>query len=211
MGLRGKKSVLRNLSKMSRKGSNKRKAVAPVLATLLMIAVAVAMSVIIFMWSQGFLSQTSESTGSQQGSQNQAAQSSISIEVATFKLNTTSPGSTNAAHENITMIVRNVGAVAVSLGSVTITGINSNAGFKGSVQASVSGTSLGAVTASDGSAWAKAGTSTSLASIAKGTSVTVSLGSGASRGTTDLTSGDAITIKVTTGVGTFAQATYTVP
>src|SRR3990172_7857215 len=107
MGLQRKKRTLRNLSKMSRKGSSKRKAVAPVLATLLMIAVAVAMSVIIFMWRKGFLSQTSSSTGSQQGAQNQAAQSSIAIEVATFDLTTNSS----------TVIVRNVGAVSISIGS----------------------------------------------------------------------------------------------
>ena len=122
MGLQRKKRALRNLSKMPRKGSNKRKAVAPVLATLLMIAVAVAMSVIIFMWSQGFLSQTSSSTGSQQGAQNQAAQSSIAIESATFQLNTTNTGTNvTAATSGSTVIIRNVGAVAITLGSITAT------------------------------------------------------------------------------------------
>src|SRR3990172_7678831 len=120
MGLQRKKRALRNLSKMSRKGSSKRKAVAPVLATLLMIAVAVAMSVIIFMWSQGFLSQTSQSTGSQQGAQNQAAQSSITIEVATFQ----PTNSTSVSKASV--IVRNVGAVAINIGSLTVTGISSN-------------------------------------------------------------------------------------
>ena len=62
----------------------KRKAVAPVLATLMMIAVAVAMSVIIFVWSQGFLSQTSAAAGGQQSQQNLAASSGISIEAAVF-------------------------------------------------------------------------------------------------------------------------------
>src|SRR3990172_11988450 len=124
MGLQRKKRALRNLSKMSRKGSSKRKAVAPVLATLLMIAVAVAMSVIIFMWSQGFLSQTSSSTGSQQGAQNQAAQSSVNIETALFKLNTTNTyaNGTESNHGRMTLIVRNVGSVAVTVGSITVTG-----------------------------------------------------------------------------------------
>src|SRR3990167_464512 len=121
MGLQRKTRILCNVSKMSRKGSYKRKAVAPVLATLLMIAVAVAMSVIIFMWSQGFLSQTSGSTGSQQGTQNQAAQSSINIEATVFN------------NTSATIIVRNVGAVAISIGSMTVTGISSNAGFTGSL------------------------------------------------------------------------------
>ena len=95
-----------------------RKAVAPVLATLLMIAVAVAMSVIIFMWSQGFLSQTSQSTGSQQGAQNQAAQSSIAIEQVTF------------SGPTATVYFRNVGAVAITPAFLTASGINSNNGFK---------------------------------------------------------------------------------
>jgi flagellin-like protein len=43
-----------------------RRAVSPVLATLMMVAVAVALSVIIFTWSQGFLSQTGEAASGQQ-------------------------------------------------------------------------------------------------------------------------------------------------
>tara|TARA_B100001971_G_C18141712_1_gene510728 strand:- start:37 stop:546 length:510 start_codon:yes stop_codon:yes gene_type:complete len=104
-----------------RYNQRKNKAVAPVLATLLMIAVAVAMSVIIFMWSQGFLAGTADSTGSQQGAQNQAAQSSISIEASTFSTTTNTS----------IVIVRNVGAVAVQLGNIIATGISSNTGFSG--------------------------------------------------------------------------------
>jgi flagellin-like protein len=47
-----------------------RRAVSPVLATLMMVAVAVALSVIIFTWSQGFLSQTGEAASGQQAAQN---------------------------------------------------------------------------------------------------------------------------------------------
>ena len=83
-----------------------------------MIAVAVAMSVIIFMWSQGFLAGTADSTGSQQGAQNQAAQSSISIEATVF----------STANQNATVIVRNVGAVQVKIGNLIATGISSNVG-----------------------------------------------------------------------------------
>ena len=51
-------------------GKSLKKAVSPVLATLLMVAIAVSMSVIMFTWSQGFLSTTSEASSSQQQSQN---------------------------------------------------------------------------------------------------------------------------------------------
>lgn len=154
-----------------------RKAVAPVLATLLMIAVAVAMSVIIFMWSQNFLSQTSESTGSQQGSQNQAAQSSISIENTLF--NTLGNGTKEA-----TVYIRNVGAVSVNPAMGVASGISSNAGFKSQVTNATSSTN---------------------SPLAKGA------GSSMKFHLTGLISGDTVTFKVTTVVGTFAQATYTVP
>jgi len=96
----------------------RRRAVAPVIATLLMVAVAVAMSVIIFMWSQGFLSNASSAVGGQQGVQNQAVQSSISIEGVT------------ASGTSLDVMVRNVGSVSVSLGSYVVVGLSSNVGFR---------------------------------------------------------------------------------
>jgi flagellin-like protein len=99
-----------------------RKAVSPVLATLLMVAVAVAMSVIIFTWSQGFPSQTGEATGGQQAAQNVAAQSGIAIEAATFNL---------SSGVNATLYVRNVGSVAVTIGNAIATGPSTNS-FQGS-------------------------------------------------------------------------------
>jgi FlaG/FlaF family flagellin (archaellin) len=182
-----------------------KKAVAPVLATLLMIAVAVSMSVIIFMWGQGFLSQTSEGTGAQQGAQNQAAQSSIAIEAAIFETGTSA---------KITLIVRNVGAVAVDLGSISVTGPSANAGFTGWVSATLSDGSW-STDASDESDttqyWTTdGGTST----LSKGSSATITLtrteGSSVDDDTA-ISSGDIITIKVTTTVGTFAQSSFTVP
>lgn len=122
----------------NRKG-NKR-GVAPVLATLLMIAVAVAMSVIIFMWSQGFLSGTSGAAQSQTSQQNVAAQSSISIETIAFGLtpssltqislnDTTADGVVqnisplgDSQDQYIQLVVRNVGGIAISIGGVTING-----------------------------------------------------------------------------------------
>ena len=190
-------------------GVNKnRKAVAPVLATLLMIAVAVAMSVIIFMWSQGFLAQTSESTGSQQGSQNQAAQSSVAIESALF-----------AAASNKTIVsVRNVGAVAVSIGSIVITGPSSNAGYTGYISITIpdSGnvSSSNIAKSSGATITISPSTASSYRSVAKGASVTTAVDAaptGGEANNNDIKSGDTITIKVTTSVGTFAQSSFTVP
>ena len=85
------------------------KAVSPVLATLLMIAVAVSLSVIIFMWSQNFLASTSQAASTQQQSQNVAAQSSIAIESVGFP-----------ATNNVRIIVRNVGTTKVTLGGLYV-------------------------------------------------------------------------------------------
>jgi len=105
--------------KMAKKTA--KRAVSPVLATLMMVAVAVALSVIIFTWSQSFLSQTGEAASGQQAAQNIAAQSGILIESATFA--TSSSGSA-------TITVRNVGAVSVTLGTAIATGRPDNSGFK---------------------------------------------------------------------------------
>jgi len=151
----------------------KSKGVAPVLATLLMIAVAVSMSVIIFMWSQGFLSNTSSAVGGQQGAQNIAAQSSITIEVVTFDLTTST---------NCTIYVRNIGAVSVELGVAMASGISGNEGFTGSTKGIIADAAL---------------------HKGEGTAITFGLPS--------LTAGDTVNFKVTTTVGTFAQAQATVP
>ena len=121
-----------------RKG--RKRGVAPVLATLLMIAVAVAMSVIIFMWSQGFLAGTSGAAQSQTSQQNIAAQSSISLETIAFGLSpsglksvelddgslpigqTTDDSLPVNSDQYIQVVVRNVGGIAVSIGGVTING-----------------------------------------------------------------------------------------
>ena len=89
------------------------KAVSPVLATLLMRAVAVSMSVIMFMWSQNFLSTTSEAAAGQQAVQNRAAQSSIGIESVNF------PSGENT---HIQAIVRNTGNAYINIGGVYING-----------------------------------------------------------------------------------------
>jgi flagellin-like protein len=94
-----------------RKTRSKR-AVSPVLATLLMVAVAVSMSVIIFMWSQNFLSTTSEAAHRQQQAQNIAAQSQIAIENVRFY--------TTDGTKKIDVVVRNVGRVDVTLSNIYI-------------------------------------------------------------------------------------------
>ncbi|MDG6902717.1 MAG: hypothetical protein JRM80_12275 [Nitrososphaerota archaeon] len=168
---------------------SKRKAVAPVLATLMMIAVAVAMSVIIFVWSQGFLAQTSAAAGGQQSQQNLAASSGISIETAIF----------DTSSKTITIVVRNVGSVAETLGSLQISGVPSNSGFSIS-DVCVSPTTNAAACTASGSI--KLGTAPP---IAKAAAVAITYTA------SNLASGDSINIKVSTTVGTFATQQFTVP
>ena len=149
-----------------------RRAVSPVLATLMMVAVAVAMSVIIFTWSQGFLSQTGEAASAQQAAQNVAAQSGILIEAVTF-----------SGSNQIIAYVRNVGAATVTVDSAEVV-IRTAGATKVDVQ-----TSLGkSIDPRDAE------------------SVTITLSGGIT-----FSSGDVVTVKLITTVGTFAQATYTVP
>ena len=105
---------------MRGKGRKGNKAVSPVLATLLMIAVAVSMSVILFMWSQNFLASTSQAASSQQQSQNVAAQSSIAIEAVQFTDAEDDAGNTltNGSDKTVKIIVRNVGSSKVTLSYV---------------------------------------------------------------------------------------------
>ena len=163
-----------------------KKAVSPVLATLMMVAVAVAMSVIIFTWSQSFLSQTSEAASGQQAAQNIAAQSGILIESVTFN--------TAASPPTATVYVRNVGSVSV-IPALAVASGRPGQGF-----------TTVATAASITSATVATGTS------ALG-SMTLGKGAGAwiQFTLTGLNSGDVITFKVTTTSGTFAQGTYTVP
>jgi flagellin-like protein len=104
-----------------------RRAVSPVLATLMMVAVAVALSVIIFTWSQGFLSQTGEAAQSGQQAQNIAAQSGILIESVTFTTN-----NDNVPDDSMTILIRNVGSVTVEPALAIATGRPTNSGFTGS-------------------------------------------------------------------------------
>ena len=171
----------------------KRKAVSPVLATLLMIAVAVALAVVIFTWSQGFLSSTSSAVGTEQGAQNIAAQSQITIENVV----------PDTSAKNITLVIRNVGSVSVSIGSIQVIGLPSNSGFSGSGYVTVP--SSGNVNTGGGVTGASPNTASSYQNIAKGSAITTTLT------LNNLASGDFITVKVTTTVGSFAQYSVTVP
>lgn len=133
-----------------------------------------------FIQSQQFLNQTSSAAGGQQGSQNQAAQSSIAIESGTFAL---------GVFPSITLVVRNVGATTVTLESVTVQGSPSNAGFRSSL------TDAPTPSCSPSSI------------LPKGASCTYGSTSPYLR---SLEAGDVVSVKVTTTVGTFASAQFTV-
>jgi FlaG/FlaF family flagellin (archaellin) len=185
-----------------------KKAVSPVLATLMMAAVAVAMSVVIFTWSQGFLSQTGEAASGQQAAQNIAAQSGILIDAVVLA------PSTNTANGTATIYLRNVGAVAVMPGQIAVIGRSTNTGFNQSItnlftsnQANYYFTAPAeagrlSINLNPATAVNKGGMTTITVNFAKNT--------GEHKGYR-LLSGDVITIKVTTTAGTFAQGTYTVP
>jgi len=123
-----------------------KRAVSPVLATLMMVAVAVALSVIIFTWSQGFLSQTGEAASGQQAAQNIAAQSGILIESVTFSGTTA------------TVYVRNVGTVSV-IPALAVAGGRPGQGFTtiataSSITSGAATSALGSMTLSKGAgAW----------------------------------------------------------
>jgi flagellin-like protein len=188
-----------------------KKAVSPVLATLMMVAVAVALSVIIFTWSQGFLSQTGEAASGQQAAQNIAAQSGLLIEAVTT---TTSADDTNGT---ATIYLRNVGSVSFELGSLTLTGRLGNSGFNKTI-------SIAQLNASNNNKFYVDSAKTKYLSIIAPSSLSLSKGAAATitvnfadetyppefKGYLLLT-GDVFTVKVTTKAGTFAQATYTVP
>ena len=166
------------------------------LATLMMIAVAVAMSVIIFVWSQGFLSQTSSAAGGQQSQQNIAAQSSISIDSATF----------STATGDATLIIRNVGSVAETLGSILVQGTTSNAGFTSSAIC----TTFTTWTYSTCSGGGSSTVTVTSGSLSKGSAEVVVFYFGSGTGNA-VQSGDVVNVKVATTAGTFATEQFTVP
>jgi len=163
-----------------------KRAVSPVLATLMMVAVAVAMSVIIFTWSQSFLSQTSEAASGQQAAQNLAAQSGILIESATF----------DVTNDYAIVYVRNVGATSIDIGTALATG-KTGQGFQTSSTTAQFDEDLDGTFNESGEDGL---------GIGKGSAVAIKITT-----LTGLERGDVVTFKITTKAGTFAQATYIVP
>lgn len=111
--------------KVSRLLNNKgrKRGVAPVLSTLMLVAVAVALCTIFFSWSQSFLSQTAEASSSQMAALNIAARSGILIDHVVF----------NTAQHQATIYVRNVGSASVTPDtySYSVYGYSSNSGSTG--------------------------------------------------------------------------------
>ena len=212
-----------------RRGS--KRAVSPVLATLMMVAVAVGLSVIIFTWGQNYLSQTSEAASAQQAAQNIAAQSGIIIESVTFR-----GGAGDVNNDTVTVHIRNIGSVSNTIGSITIMGRPDNTGMNKTLTllvdttgAKVKVTAIPAasntlddrvtgggiegvlVNGNEVTDNAEDEHANALKNIAKGAGVSVLIDLKGDTKGYNIEPGDVITIKVTTQAGTFAQATYTVP
>lgn len=166
--------------------------------------VILGVGILALLLSPAFLTLTPTSAGGQQGSQNQAAQSSITIETATFVTGTTSA--------KMTLIVRNVGAVPVTLASISVTSASSNLGFRGDILVAIPLSGSVTVLASEGIAWAVSPSGvSSYQNSPKGSAIAVTFEGPASPGNTKLAPGDSISIKVVTTVGTFATSQFTVP
>jgi len=86
----------------------KRKAVSPIVATLLLILIAVAAAVVLYSWVSG-LSSSTKSTGAEKTG------IAFTIEAAKLYANTTYNSTTYGA--NVTIYVRNVGSVPIDNGT----------------------------------------------------------------------------------------------
>ena len=181
-----------------------KRAVSPVLATLLMIAVAVSMSVILFMWSQNFLASTSEAASSQQQAQNVAAQSSIAIEAVQFTEDTNwdADGDNDATNDNdgIVIVVRNVGTSKVTVGGLYID--STPIALPSSYDTTLSWPS--SENNADWVAYDSSHNAQSSAEVPPGGYAKIQVAY-------DWTAGENYIIKVTTTVGTFAETVVTAP
>jgi len=86
-----------------------REAMAPMLGALLLVAITVSIGVIVLQWSQVFFVDTSKDLSNIHEAQIEAAKTSIAIEAVNF------PSS-----NQVQIVVRNVGQVAVNLGGLNI-------------------------------------------------------------------------------------------
>ncbi len=127
-------------------------------------------------------------------------------------IQTTPPPTFNVspANPSATFTIVNNGPVAMSIGSILMTGAVSNggSGFTGSVTGTIPCGGSATVVASDGSTWSVSpNTSTTINSGASAT-VTLSWSSGA-RSTTNIGSTNSITVQVIATGGSFSTATCT--
>ena len=115
----------------------RRHGISAVISVLLLVAVAVSLSVVLFVSTTGYLSGVTGALSSQQPSQSLAAQTIISIESTTSKAYST--GFPTDGY--VSLYVRNVGAVSLTIGSLTVTAPPTNAGQTKSFSAVLTGTS----------------------------------------------------------------------
>lgn len=107
--------------------TKKRSGVSALISTLLLVAIAVTLSVALFVSTTGYLSGLTSSIGNAQPGQNRAAQTIISIENTVSKAYTTNFTS-NPSNGYVELFVRNVGGVSLTLGSVAVTAPPTNGG-----------------------------------------------------------------------------------
>lgn len=117
-----------------------RRGVSAVISALLMVAIAVSLSAALFVSTSGYLSGLTNNIGSNQPGQNKAAQSILTIENYVAKTYTTGFAA-NPTNGYVELFVRNVGAVSLTLGSVTITAPPTNGGQSKSFLAAFSSSS----------------------------------------------------------------------
>lgn len=178
------------------------RAVAPVLASLLMIAAAVSLLAILFGFAGGLLSTTSGALGVQGAIQEQVSISRLVI------IQANSSGYISGSSDGkATMFVRNVGSTAVTLGRIVVSGYPTNSGFRSTVSSAFSAGSWSnppglTVTASSGT-------------LAKGVSLSIVVVWPKTGGFTvppnAPISGDVLTIKVTGTGGLTDVVTLVVP
>jgi len=94
-----------------------RKAISPVIATLLMIAIAVAASILVYVWSMGLV-------GSLQGTGGQQTREQLIIEAYDAASDTSHP-------YIVTLFIRNVGPTTSQIAAVYVEGHTMSWGFSG--------------------------------------------------------------------------------
>ena len=101
-----------------------RSGVSAVISALLMVAIAVSLSVALFVSTTGYLSGLTSALGNQQPGQSRAAQTLLTIESTTAKAY--SAGFPSDGY--VVLYVRNVGSVALTIGSLSVTAPPTNGG-----------------------------------------------------------------------------------